>query len=151
MKQTLIKHLKGGTAFTGLLDFIEEVSFDKLGIRPAGLPYSFYEIVYHMYFAQKDILDFCVAAHYEQHEWPKDYWPEQQQPESKGDWENLKENFFKDRLAFSDWVNNEDQKMEDVVKNGKDQTVFREVLLVLEHNAYHTGQLMILSRLLGEH
>lgn len=37
----------------------------------------------------------------------------------------------------------------DVVQNGEDQTLLREILLVIEHNAYHTGQLFVLCRLLG--
>ncbi len=150
MKQTLTKHLKSGAAFTGIADFIDEIPFDKLGKRPNGLPYSFYEVFYHIYFAQKDILDFCTADTYQAHDWPDDYWPKKQKPENEKDWEDLKNSFFKDRHNLSDWLNTEENKLENIVKNGEDQTVFREVLLVLEHNAYHTGQLMILSRLLGE-
>lgn len=151
MKQTLTKHLKGGAAFTGIADFIDDIPFDKLGKRPAGLPYSFYEVFYHIFFAQRDILVFCTAERYEEHKWPDDYWPKEQKPESETDWEDLKNKFFKDRQNLSEWMNDKETKLEDVVKNGEDQTVFREVLLVLEHNAYHTGQLMILARLLGEH
>ena len=33
-------------------------------------------------------------------------------------------------------------------KNGKDeQTLLREVMLVIEHTAYHTGQMLVLLRL----
>ena len=151
MKETLTKHLQSGAAFTGIDDFIDDIPFDKLGIRPQGLPYSFYEIFYHIYFAQKDILDFCTADTYGKHAWPDDYWPKKQKPDSEKDWGMLKSAFFTDRKALEEWLNSEENKLEDVVKNGKDQTIFREVLLVLEHNAYHTGQLMILARLLGEH
>lgn len=150
IKNQLIKHLNGGEAFTPIGKFVEEISYHKLGVRPQGLPYSFYEVFYHIVYAQKDILDFCTAQKYTHPNWPEEYWPNKQKPESKEDWESLKESFFKDRKQLIDFVTDSSDILEPV-KNGDDQTLLRELLLVIEHNAYHTGQLALILRLLGLH
>ncbi|HEA28792.1 MAG TPA: DinB family protein [Leeuwenhoekiella sp.] len=148
-KERLIKHLQGGEAFTSLSHFINDVPYDKLGERPEGLPYSIYELFYHMQYSQEDIISFCMDDHYESRNWPDDYWPSRKQPKNEGEWNDLKTRFFEDRNRLAGLIDNKDSALMDVVKHGQDQTLFREILLVIEHNAYHTGQLFVLCRLLG--
>lgn len=151
IKERLIKHLEGGQAFTSITDFIDEITFDKVGVRPNGLPYSFYELFYHITYAQKDILDFCQAKSYKTPNWPDDYWPKNSKPNNEEDWAKLKKDYFEDRKNLADFVNDPKNDLMKPVKNGKDQTLLREILLVIEHSAYHTGQLIIILRLLGLH
>jgi hypothetical protein len=35
------------------------------------------------------------------------------------------------------------------IAHGQGQTILREALLIVDHNAYHLGQLVIVRRLLG--
>ncbi|WP_031425060.1 DinB family protein [Flavimarina sp. Hel_I_48] len=149
LKKRLVKHLQGGEAFTSLSHFINDVPYDQLGNRPANLPYSVYELFYHMQYAQEDIISFCRDQSYATRNWPDDYWPEQQHPKNEEDWNTLKTRFFEDRNTLATLIEDKDSALMDVVKNGEDQTLFREILLIIEHNAYHTGQLFILCRLLG--
>lgn len=151
MRNQLAKHLKGGEAFQSIDHFLDKIPFDKLGVRPNELPYSFYELFYHIVFAQKDILDFMVADSYQAPKWPDAYWPENQTPKSKKEWQVLISDYTNNRQQLVDFVKNKENDMSQPVKNGKQETLFREVLLVLEHTAYHTGQLAILSRLLSTH
>ena len=46
LKEQLLKHLKGGEAFTPVSELLDKISFKKSGKRPLGLPYSFYEVFY---------------------------------------------------------------------------------------------------------
>ncbi|WP_416440773.1 DinB family protein [Leeuwenhoekiella sp. A16] len=147
----LVKHLEGGEAFSPIKTFLDEITFDKLGERPHGLPYSFYEIFYHMRYAQHDILQFCVADDYQESKWPDDYWPEEQAPKTENEWKNLKNSFFRDRDDLVKFISDSPDKLMQPVKNGEDQTLLRELMLVVEHSAYHTGQLVIILRLLGLH
>ncbi|WP_372918428.1 DinB family protein [Salegentibacter sp.] len=148
-RKQLVKHLRGGEAFMPIDDIIEKIPFEKLGDRPSDLPYSFYEIFYHIKYAQKDILDFCVSGTYKTPNWPDDYWPDSPTPENEASWKKLKENYFQDRELFASFILNEENELLEPVKNGEDQSLLREVMLVVEHGAYHTGQLLIISRLLG--
>ncbi len=54
-KARIAKHLLGGEAFMPVDEMLKLIEFDKLGIRPDDLPYSFYEIFSHIRFTQKDI------------------------------------------------------------------------------------------------
>jgi len=146
IKNQILKHLKGGEAFMPLDRVLDKFTFDTVGIRMSGLPYSPYEMFYHIVFAQKDILDFCTADEYKTHKWPDDYWPKQQAPKDKNEWETLKQSYFEDRDALIEFAQKSD--LSKVVKHGTDQTLIRELLLVIEHTAYHTGQLVVLARLI---
>lgn len=146
IKKRLSEHLKGGEAFLPLEEMLKKIEFEKLGIRPENLPYSFYELFYHIRFAQKDILDYCKGGNYKSHNWPDDYWPEEQAPKSIEDWKKLKSAYFEERQILSEFLLSPDNDLLSPVKKGTDHTLLREVMLVIEHSAYHTGQLLILLR-----
>ena len=148
-REQLVKHLEGGLAYRALDDFLDEIPFEKTGIRPSGLPYSFYEIFFHIVFAQKDILEYTISGHYKTKNWPEDYWPATMQPENKQVWEDLKSDYFEDRKLLKDFILDTNNDLSGTIKNSEDHSLLREVLLVIEHTAYHTGQLVIIQRLLG--
>lgn len=151
LKAQLLKHLKGGEAFMPIDELFEKINYKSLGDRPVGLPYSFYEIFYHIRYAQKDILDFCISENYLLPNWPADYWPSDKAPESKQEWKKLKADFFEERLLLSEFIEDESTDLLAIAKHGEKQSVLRELMLVIEHNAYHTGQLVTILRLLGLH
>lgn len=147
----LVKHLMGGEAFMPIDKVLKEASFEKIGNRIHGLPYSFYEVFYHITYTQKDILDYIILNDYKTPKWPEGYWDRKQAPESENEWEQLKSKFFKERQQLADYILDEQNNLDTPVKNSEDHTLLRELLLVIEHNAYHTGQLILLLRLLGDH
>lgn len=151
IKKQLAAHLKGGGAFLPVDEMLKEIKFLKLGERPKDLPYSFFELFYHMRFAQKDILEYCSAEKYKPHNWPEDYWPKHTAPGSAEEWEQLKKSFFEERQQFSDLVLDPGSDLLSPVHKGTNHTLLREVMLVIEHNAYHSGQLLVVLRNLGLH
>ncbi|UZH54919.1 DinB family protein [Salinimicrobium tongyeongense] len=151
MKESLVKHLKGGEAFMPIEKMIEKIPFLELGKRPAGLPYSFYELFSHIRFTQKDILDYCTQANYEAPEWPQDYWPANSRPNDEKAWKELVDVYFRERDMLATLILSEEKDLMDTVPSGKKHTLLREVLLVIEHTTYHSGQLLILLRHLGLH
>ena len=81
--------------------------------------------------------------------WPKDYWPAEKKAKTKEEWKSLVSEFFEDRKLLMAFIKDENTDLLQVVKHGEEQRVLRELMLVIEHNAYHTGQLAIILRLLG--
>ncbi len=149
IRKQLSKHLEGGAAFMPLEELLKKIKFDSLGIRPGQLPYSFYELFYHIRFAQKDILEYCTAENYKTHNWPDDYWPEEKVPSSQDDWEQLKTDYFRERKQLSKFLLNPENDLMAPVRKGTNHSLLREILLVIEHTAYHNGQLLIVLRQLG--
>ncbi|WP_417887191.1 DinB family protein [Zunongwangia sp.] len=150
-RQQLVKHLDGGEAFMPITEVLNKISFEDLGKRITPLPYSFYEIFYHIRYAQKDILNYIVSDTYKTPNWPEGYWDKKEAPESKEDWESLKEQFFAERQQLANYILDETNDLDEPVKNSKNHTLLRELMLVIEHNAYHLGQLIVILRLLGDH
>ena len=149
MRKQLVKHIAGGDAFKGPGDFVEKIPFEKLGIKPDNMPYSLWQQFYHLRFAQRDILDFSTDPDYEAPKWPDDYWPEEAAPPTEAAWKELKKAFFEERKAFQELILDPSQDLFKPLAHGNGQTLYREALLVIEHNAYHTGQILVLLRLLG--
>lgn len=149
-REQIVQQLEGGQAFLKIEELLEEIAFEDLGKRPEGLPYSFYEQFFHMRVAQFDILDFTRNSYYEPKDWPEEYWPVEAAPDSKEEWEELKASFLKERDEMMNMVLDESNGLNKPLNHGDGQTLLREALLVLQHNAYHTGQLAIIFRLLNK-
>lgn len=150
IRKQLGKQILGGNAFKRIEDILEEVAFNQLGKHFDGLPYTFWQQFEHMRITQKDILDFSVGEDYHELEWPKDYWNPEPAPKDQDEWARSKQQFFQNRDAIVSLIQDPENNLTQSFAHGEGQTLLREGLLVLEHNAYHTGQLAILSRLIND-
>jgi uncharacterized damage-inducible protein DinB len=119
------------------------------GTQPPGLPYSPWQLVEHLRMAQHDILDFCRNPAYQEMKWPEDYWPAGVEPPSSAAWTASLQQFRKDREALQALALNRDISLETTIPHGTGQTYLRELLLAVDHSAYHVGQLVVVRRLLG--
>jgi uncharacterized damage-inducible protein DinB len=134
------------------------VSFDEAvrdlpahlrGARPAGLPHSPWELIEHIRIAQRDILNFSVSARYDKLEWPADYWPPSSGPADQEAWERSIAAIREDRARLQELARDARYDLMAVTPHGTDQTYLRELLLVVDHTAYHVGQLVVVRQLLG--
>ena len=119
------------------------------GVRPAGLPYSPWEIVEHLRITQFDILDFCRNPAYAERDWPGDYWPAESAPPTAAAWDESIESYTRDRKALVSLAEDADLNLFGEIPHGSGQSYLRELLLVIDHNAYHVGELIVVRRLLG--
>jgi uncharacterized damage-inducible protein DinB len=150
IREQLVKHLKGGEAFMTIDAALEKITYEDVAITPPGLPYSFYQLFFHIRLAQYDIIEFSRNQDYQSPEWPKEYWPRETGPENKRKWEELKEMYFSERKEFCEFILDSENDLFRPFAHGSGQNLLREALLVVEHTAYHTGQLLIVLRLLGK-
>ena len=152
IRERLAKHLFGGEAFMPVTEMLGKISFEDINTRPSNLPYSFYELFFHTVFTQKDIVKFTCSDDYTEPKWPEYYWPREKVCKSKEDWESLKAEYTTDRERLKNFILDDSNSLTKAVKNGEgEQSLLREVLLVIEHSAYHTGQMLILLRLMNLH
>ncbi len=152
IRERLARHLDGGEAFMPVTEILKKISFEDINTRPANLPYSFYELFFHVTFTQKDIVKFTCSNDYTSPKWPDFYWPKEKTCKTEEDWKDIKAEYLTDRERLKKFLLNEENKLTQSVKNGKDeQTLLREILLVIEHTAYHTGQMLVVLRLLNLH
>ena len=152
-EELLIKHLEDlltkGNAHVTLDDALENIPFEILGERPADLPYSIWQLAEHLRIAQFDILDFSRNADYAHLKWPDDYWPKENYPASENAWQECVDQIKADRKAFIDLLNSAANTLYEPSAHGTGQTLLREALVLADHNSYHTGQIILLRKMLN--
>jgi hypothetical protein len=149
MRYALAKALDWGEAHADFDKAIADWPPALRGTRVEGLPYSGWELLEHLRLAQRDILEFSRSSRYRERKWPDDYWPETPAPPDAGAWDRSVEAFRRDRRAVQKLASDPKVKLEKRIPHGDGQTYLREILLVLDHNAYHVAELVMLRRLLG--
>lgn len=149
LRRHLIDLLTWDDAHITLDEALEGLPPADRGRKPDGLPYSPWQLLEHVRRAQRDILDFCRDSDYRPREWPADYWPESAAPPSAGAWDDAVAAVIEDRDALLALVADDETDLLAEIPHGDGQTLLREILLVADHTAYHTGQLLAVRRVLG--
>lgn len=142
--------LKGGHAHVSFEKAVKNIPHTLLGLVPEGLPYSIWQLVEHIRITQWDILEFCRDAGHKSPDWPDGYWPEAMAPEKAGDLERSVQRTLADRQAFIDLLHQSGEELYTPFPYGDGQSLFREAILIIDHTSYHTGEILILRRLLGD-
>lgn len=151
LRERLVNHIRGGEAFMPVEEVLKKIDFNSLSKKPAELPYSFYQQFYHLRYAQYDIIEFCKDPNYKASNWPDDYWTDKSAPDNEKEWQDLVAQYFAEREEFCQYLNDKNNDLFKPIPHGSGQTLLREALLIIEHTAYHTGQLVIILRLLNLH
>ena len=141
--------IKKGNAHASFEDAVADVPYELTGQVPEGLPYSLWQLVEHIRITQEDILEFCRNPHYKALAWPDDYWPKEKAPAHKGDFKKSVDAMLADRKAFIGILNKAGEGIYTRLQHGDGQNLFREALLIIDHTSYHTGEIIVLRRLLG--
>jgi hypothetical protein len=119
------------------------------GKRPRGAPYTPWQQLEHLRICQWDILEYIRNPDHVSPEWPEGYWPAPSPP-GRTAWARSVRGFDADRRALVEMARDPGTDLLARVPADPDgPTVLHELLLVVDHNAYHLGQLIVLRRLLG--
>jgi len=149
LREHLASLLSGGNAHLDWKGAFAGIPVKLRGLRPAGLPYSIWELLEHMRTAQWDILEFSRDPKHVSPDWPSGYWPASQAPPNLKAWDNSLKSFARDLAAMKKLVANPKTDLFAKIPHGTGQTILRETLLVADHNSYHLGQVVAVRRLLG--
>ena len=146
---SLINVLDKENAHVSLEKALKDIPFELLGKRPNGLPYSIWQLADHIRIAQLDILEFSRNPEYQSPEWPKGYWSSETKPKSEYEWKKCVQQIKKDRHSFIELLKENAETIYEPFKYGEGQTLLREALALADHNSYHTGEIILLRRLLN--
>lgn len=111
-----------------------------------NLPYSIWQLVEHIRIAQWDILEFCRDPEHKSPEWPEGYWPENPDRVDDDQWQKSLDRIRTEREKFLNLLRSND--LFKPLEHGSGQNLFREALLIADHCAYHTGEIVVVRRLL---
>jgi uncharacterized damage-inducible protein DinB len=148
LRTQLVKLLRGGQAFQPMEELLKDLTLQEAGTQVDGLPYTIWQLLEHLRFAQHDILDFCRNPDYLEPAWPDDYWPAEKMPRDEDALRSTQKAISQDLEAMVQLVQDPNNDLYAPIPQGNGQTLLREAMLIAEHNAYHLGQIVVLMRLL---
>jgi hypothetical protein len=149
LRKHVLELLKGKSAHADFDAAVSKFPLKLAGEKPAGAPYSAWQLLEHMRIAQWDILEFSRNPQHISPPWPEGYWPQTESPPGMAAWSKSVRAFRADLKAMMDLVADPASDLLARIPHGEGQTLLREALLVADHNSYHLGQLVMLRRLLG--
>lgn len=149
LRQLIARSLAWGDARVTFEKAVDAIPAALRGGRIEGFPHSLWQLLEHMRLTQADILAFCRPGDYAEPVWPEDYWPAESEAPGQEAWDRSIASFVRDRAELQALAADESLDLISVVPHGTDQTYLRELLLVVDHSAYHIGQIVALRQALG--
>lgn len=145
-RKELISALTEDNAHAGFEAAVKDFPEKLRGERPSGLPHSAYQLVEHLRLAQWDIVEYALNPKHKSPEFPEGYWPKSPEPPDAKAWDKAVEGFRADREKLVVALKKADVLAP--IAHAKNQSLAAKTILVIDHNAYHIGQLILLRRLL---
>src|SRR5688572_4707740 len=94
LRYELLALLRGTNTRSDAHTILDGVPPERINERVDGIPYSLWDLTYHLWYTQHDILVFSINPDYEEPAWPSEYWPSSEgTPES---WTNTTQAFHDD-------------------------------------------------------
>ncbi|MGH9390199.1 MAG: DinB family protein [Vicinamibacteria bacterium] len=149
VREQLLRALQGGSAHPEVTSALDGVPAAARGRRAPGLPHTLWQLLEHLRIAQRDILDFGRTPDHESPEFPQGCWPESEAPPNEAAWEKSLHAFRDDLDALQKIVADRKIDLTAPIPHLDGPTWFREMMLVVSHNAYHVGQFVQVRRALG--
>ena len=149
LRRSLTDLVKGKGAHVPLAKAVGALPARLRTVRPPGGVHSVWELVEHIRLAQKDILRYTLDPSWVSPPWPEGYWPGDV-PRTLPDeaWEGALADLQADLDSVVALVEDPAVDLSAAIPHGEGRTYLREVLLVADHTAYHTAQIVDVRRAL---
>jgi hypothetical protein len=148
VRDKLLDLLQGGDAHMDFDEVVQDFPVGRINEKGPHMPYSPWHILEHMRLAQWDILEFIRNPEHVSPPYPEGYRPGSQESADAEQWRQSVEAYRRDRQALQDLVAAPETDLLGPIPHAPEYTVFREILVVSDHNAYHIGELALLRQVL---
>ena len=138
--------LKGHNAHVSIEQTLTDFPLTHINTQLPNVDYTPWQLLEHMRIAQWDIIEFINNPNHVSPKWPDGYWPSKEIKASKEIWESTVENLLSDLNSVEDMLKNPDTNLYSPLSHAPKYTIFREILLIADHNAYHFGQLVLMKK-----
>ena len=137
-----------GNAHATFEEAVGDLPLDLLTVTPELLPYNIWQLAEHIRIAQWDIVEFCINPEHQSPKWPDEYWVDANPTVTQAQWNECLDQIKKDRSRFIDILSKSGEDLFKPLPHGSGQNLLREALLIADHTSYHTGEIIIIRRLL---
>ena len=151
LRNQLVRMLTIRQAHMDFTDAVADFPAEHINTMPANCNYTFWHLLEHIRVCQEDILHYIVSEDYVEPQFPIGLWPQQDQTTDLAGWQQTIADFLADRQALVDIINNANLDLFAPLPNSGDRqhNILREINIIANHNAYHTGELAILRETMG--
>jgi hypothetical protein len=146
-RKELISHFTEDNAHAGFDAAVKDFPANLRGVRPQGVPHSAYQLVEHIRIAQWDIIGYALDPKHKSPEFPDGYWPKTPEPPDAKAWDKSVAAFHADRKKLVAALEKADLLAP--IPHANNQSLASKTILIIDHNSYHIGQLILLRRLLN--
>lgn len=144
-REHLVQLLEGG--FAPVVILLREFHFDKTSHMFDGLPFSAWGILEHMRWRQSTLIQFMKNPDAHPDIWPEPFWPENNSPDNEDAWNQAIDDFEKDLKEVMNI--SEDPATPLFQRQKNEKSIYWAAVAILQHNAYHIGQIKTIGRQLG--
>jgi hypothetical protein len=148
-REELLGLLQGGNAHMSFDTAVSGFPMEEINRQVPNGTYRVWHLLEHMRIAQWDILEFMRDPHHVSPPFPDGYWPRPNESATAAKWNKIVKGFQSDLKAVVEIVKNPKTDFFGPILHAPQYTVFREMLLVADHNAYHVGEFVSLRRILN--
>ncbi len=149
LREQLLDLLKGGHAHMSLEDAVADFPAKDFNHRPRQVKYTFWHLLEHIRRTQHDILEFIRDPDYVSPKWPEGYWPGENELANTDCWDQTLREIKEDLEEIRKMVEDPHSDLTAPLTHAPGYTLLREVLLVVDHTAYHLGEFAILRQVVG--
>ncbi len=148
LREHLLASLENSHAHVEFGPVIDDFPFELNGKVVEPVPHSAWQLVYHLWSAQNDILEYIRNPDHVSPEYPSGYWPDTLEAPDRKTWDSTIEKFNSELQEFITMVKDPSVDPLEQMPHTPGHTLLREVLILVRHNSYHVAQLVDLRMLL---
>ena len=148
LRDELVALLNGGNAHMGFEDAIADFPPTAINTKPPHVKYTFWHLLEHMRRAQYDILEFIRDPDYVSPDY-SEFWPAPDMDATAAQWEKTISAIRSDLKRAIKIATAPETDFLLPIPHAKDYTIFREILLIADHNAYHIAELLAFRQIMN--
>lgn len=148
-RESFKRQVYGESSHVHVLHALDDLDMGQAGARPNGATHSIYQLVRHMVYWQD------IALRRMRGDYPPlppaalEGWTAPAMPASDDDWQDAVDELASGLWEIEALAESPDTDFGRVVSASRARAVRDELLMVLMHNSYHLGQIVMLRRQLG--
>jgi DinB superfamily len=148
VRRQLVAALESGHTHMSFAEATKGLPPAAINTRLPRVPYTFWHLVEHLRLVQRDMLDYMTDPGYEEPPFPEGYWPARNARATPAQWRRSLAQFQEDLQAIVALVQDRDLFTAAPQSHGQ-HTLYRCAVIVVDHNAYHVGELGIARQSAG--
>jgi uncharacterized damage-inducible protein DinB len=155
LHQHLATLLTSESAHVNFNAAVADLPAELHGRQATGAAHTPWQLLEHMRITQRDVLHRIGNANHRALAFPDEYWPSSAAPPRNDSWDSSIADFRADQKALADIIGNSaphqsgKTNLFGPTRPGADSVLLDDLLMIVDHNAYHLGELILLRRLLG--